>query len=402
MSAAAFFLLQASLRGGVLILAVLALRILLRRLPKRGICLLWTAVWLRLALPFALRSRFSLLPSRFFTDIGVATLSQVQAATVSQTEAISSGAAVSASTAVPIDWALIIWIAGLTALLLFALVRYLLLKRKVREAIPLRDRLWLCDWVESPFVLGLFRPRIYLPSGVEEADVPWIAAHEEAHLRRGDPWRKLGAFLLTAIYWFQPLVWVAFFLYQRDLELACDEQAIRGYDADARNAYAGALLRASVPSRRVWAFPMGFGSTPVRKRIEAILHPSGCGHGKLALAALFCAAVLLTLTVEPVQAARTTPGKEQFPSESVSDLPDSKQPEDDGYQRVENPGGEIQTDEDGTGGKWYLVSDASGETGVLLHPDGSGEALCVKISIMQRDDESGRIFAIVAREGDAP
>ena len=86
----------------------------------------------------------------------------------------------------------------------------------------------------------------------------------------------------------------------------------------------------------------------------------------------------------------------------MSDLPDSKQPEDDGYERVENPGGGIQTDEDGTGEKWYLVSDASGETGVLLHPDGSGEALCVKISIMQRDDESGRIFAIVAREGDAP
>ncbi|MBR4702167.1 MAG: hypothetical protein IKP19_10810 [Oscillospiraceae bacterium] len=433
MSTAAFFLLQASLRGGVLILAVLALRILLRRLPKRGLCLLWTAVWLRLALPFALRSRFSLLPARLFADIGAATLSQVQAATISQTEGISSGAAVSASTAAPIDWALIIWIAGLTVLLISALVRYLLLKHRVREAIPWRtlcaatdgvslpgtcavgNRLWLCDWVESPFVLGLFRPRIYLPSGVEEGDIPWITAHEEAHLRHGDQWRKLGAFLLTVVYWFQPLVWVAFFLYRRDLELACDERASRGYDPEARAAYVRALMRASMLGRSVWAAPLGFGSAPVRKRIKAILHPSGCGRRKLALAALLCAAVLLTLTVEPVQAARTTPEVEQPlsestleaelpPSETASELPDAEQPESGRSEHAETTGWKIRTENDGAETKWFLVADPSGDANVLLFPDGSSVVLYGEPVIICCDEETGQTFAIdpVSREGDTP
>jgi beta-lactamase regulating signal transducer with metallopeptidase domain len=412
MSTAAFFLLQASLRGGVLILAVLVLRTLLRRLPKQGLCLLWTAVWLRLALPFALRSRFSLLPSWLLLSQSGYEPADAQGLLINQ--AAASAFTLSASSP-HLDWPLLVWASGLAILLLVALIRYRLLKRRVREAIPLRDRLCLCDWVVSPFVLGLFRPRIYLPSGVEERDIPWIAAHEEAHLRRGDPLRKLASFLLTAIYWFQPLVWVAFFLYQRDLELACDEQAIRGYDSDARSAYVDALLRASVPSRRVWAFPTGFGSAPVRKRIKAILHPSGCGRRKLALAALLCAAILLTLTVEPVQAARTTPEVEQPlsestleaelpPSETASELPDAEQPESGMPEHSETTGWKIWTVKDGAETKWFLVANPSGDANVLLFPDGSSVVLYGEPVIICCDEDSGQTFAIdpVSREGDAP
>ena len=432
MSTTVQFLLHSSLRGGVLILAVLLLRFLLHRMPKRYTCFLWTAVWLRLALPFAVRSRFSLLPSWLSTGQAPAAVSE-QTATIAKPVSVVPGTAVPVSTAAHLDYVLLIWIAGLTALLLFALGRYLRLKRRMREAIPWRtlcaatnsvslpgtcavgNRLWLCDWVESPFVLGLFRPRIYLPSGVEERDILWIEAHEEAHLRRGDPWRKLGAFLLTAIYWFQPLVWVAFLLYQRDLELACDEQAIRDYDSDARNAYIGALLRASVPSRRVWAFPTGFGSAPVRKRIEAILHPSGCGRRKLALAALLCAVVLLTLTVEPVQAAKTTPEAEQPLSESslqaeqpsleaAFELPDAEQPESGMPEHSEITGWKIWTVKDGAETKWFLVDKPIGEASVLLRPDGSSEVLYGEAIIMICDDEAGQIYAVgpVSLEGDAP
>ncbi len=412
MSTAAFFLLQASLRGGVLILAVLVLRTLLRRLPKQGLCLLWTAVWLRLALPFALRSRFSLLPSWLLLSQSGYEPADAQGLLINQ--AAASAFTLSASSP-HLDWPLLVWASGLAILLLVALIRYRLLKRRVREAIPLRDRLCLCDWVVSPFVLGLFRPRIYLPSGVEERDIPWIAAHEEAHLRRGDPLRKLAAFLLTAIYWFQPLVWAAFFLYQRDLELACDEQAIRGYDSDARSAYVDALLRASVPSRRVWAFPTGFGSAPVRKRIKAILHPSGCGRRKLALAALLCAAILLTLTVEPVQAARTTPEVEQPlsestleaelpPSETASELPDAEQPESGMPEHSETTGWKIWTVKDGAETKWFLVANPSGDANVLLFPDGSSVVLYGEPVIICCDEDSGQTFAIdpVSREGDTP
>lgn len=433
MSTAGFILLQASLRGGALILAVLLLRVLLRKLPKRYTCVLWTAVWLRLALPFAVRSRFSLLPEWSF-------LVRSAAVPLLTSETVSAAAP---SAVAPMYWPLLIWAAGLVILLLCAGIRYLLLKRKLRQAIPFRlqahaerdnggrsmsaptarhegslendGRLWLCDWVESPFVLGLFRPRIYLPSGVEERDIPWISAHEETHLRRGDPWRKLGAFLLTAIYWFQPLVWAAFFLYQRDLELACDEQTIRGYDSDARNAYISALLRASVPSRRVWAFPMGFGSAPVRKRIEAILHPSGCGHGKLVLAALFCAVILLTLTVEPVQAVKTAPEAEQPlsepsleaelpPSETASELPAAEQPESGRSEHSETAGWKNQTENDGAETKWFLVDNPSGEASVLLRPDGSSVVLYGEPVIMLYDEDSGQTIAIgpVSPGGDVP
>lgn len=410
MSTAVQFLLHSSLRGGVLILAVLLLRFLLHRIPKRFTCFLWTAVWLRLALPFAVRSRFSLLPSWLSTSRSPVAVPE-QTATITKPVAVSPGTAASASAAAHMDWVLLIWIAGLTLLLIFALARYLLLKRRVREAIPWRtlcaatgNRLWLCDWVETPFLLGLFRPRIYLPSGVEEADIPWIAAHEEAHLRHGDQWRKLAAFLLTSVYWFQPLVWAAFFLYRRDLELACDERAGRDFDMEARSSYVRALMRASLPGRSVWAAPLGFGSAPVRKRIEAVLHPSGCGRRKLALAALLCAVVLLTLTVEPVQAARTAPEAEQPSSEAASALPDAEQPDSGRSEHSENIGWEIRTDKDGDATKWFLVDSPSGDASVLLHPDGSSEVLYGETVIICYDEDSGQTYAIVpvSPGGDAP
>ena len=324
MSTAVQFLLHSSLRGGVLILAVLLLRFLLHRIPKRFTCFLWTAVWLRLALPFAVRSRFSLLPSWLSMSRSPTAVPE-QTATITKPVAVSPGTAASASAAAHMDWVLLIWIAGLTLLLIFALARYLLLKRRVREAIPLRDKIWLCDWVETPFLLGLVRPRIYLPSGVEEADIPWISAHEEAHLRHGDPWRKLGAFLLTAVYWFQPLVWVAFFLYRRDLELACDERAGRDFDMEARSSYVRALMRASMLGRSVWAAPMGFGSAPVKRRVEAILHPRRCGRGKLVIAALFCVVILFTLSLEPVRAAQALPGGSEQTAETVTETAEKQQ-----------------------------------------------------------------------------
>lgn len=414
MSTAVLFLLRSSLRGGVLILAVLLLRLLLQRLSKRYTCFLWTAVWLRLALPFAVRSRFSLLPSWFSIDQTPAAI-PAQTATIVKAVAVAPGTAVPASTAVHVDWVLLIWIAGLTLLLIFALVRYLLLKRRVREAISLRDKLWLCDWVETPFLLGLMHPRIYLPSGVEEADIPWIAAHEEAHLRHGDQWRKLAAFLLTSVYWFQPLVWAAFFLYRRDLELACDERAGRDFDMDARSAYVRALMRASMPGRSVWVAPLGFGSAPVRKRIEAILHPSGCGRRKLAMAALLCAVVLLTLIVEPVQAARTAPEAksplsesafeaELPPSEAASELPDAEQPEAGRSEHSEITGWEIRTDKDEGEAKWFLVANPTGNANVLLLPDGSSEALYGEAVIICYDEDSGQTYAILSGfwGGDAP
>lgn len=421
MSTAVQFLLHSGLRGGVLILAVLLLRFLLRKIPKRYTCFLWTAVWLRLALPFAVRSRFSLLPSWLSTGQAPAAVPE-QTATIAKPVSVVPGTAVPASTATHLDYVLLIWIAGLTALLLFALGRYLRLKRRMREAIPWRtlcaatdgvslpgtcavgNRLWLCDWVESPFVLGLFRPRIYLPSGVEEKDIPWIMAHEEAHLRHGDPWRKLGAFLLTAVYWFQPLVWIAFFLYCRDLELACDERASRDFDADARSAYTGALLRASTSGRSLWAVPMGFGSAPLQKRIQAIRQPPQCSRWFLSLAALFSVVVLFVFTAEPTRAAQAMAETARPVSVISSEAPLPDQPETHALDLSEGIICSSQQGYDPSEQKWFLVSDPSGEASVLLFPDGSSVVLYGEPVIICCDEETGQTFAIdpVSREGDAP
>lgn len=425
MSAAVRFLILGSLRGGILILAVLLLRVLLRKLPKRYVCLLWTAVWLRLALPFAMRSRFGLLPWLSFLDQSGAARSQIAAVPILSSEAASTGVANPVVSSVQPDWPLLIWIVGLVLLLLYAGIRFVLLKRKLREAIPLRGKLWLCDWVESPFLLGLFRPRIYLPSGVEEKDIPWITAHEEAHLRHGDPWRKLGAFLLTAVYWFQPLVWIAFFLYCRDLELACDERANRDFDADARSAYTGALLRASTSGRSLWAVPMGFGSAPLQKRIQAIRQPPQCSRWFLSLAALFSVVVLFVFTAEPTRAAQAMAETARPVSVISSEAPLPDQPETKAPESSENAKSEASVSDqpethaldlsegiicssqqgyDPSEQKWFLVSDPSGEASVLLFPDGSSVVLYGEPVIICCDEETGQTFAIdpVSREGDTP
>ncbi len=425
MSAAVRFLILGSLRGGILILAVLLLRVLLRKLPKRYVCLLWTAVWLRLALPFAMRSRFGLLPWLSFLDQSGAARSQIAAVPILSSEAASTGVANPVVSSVQPDWPLLIWIVGLVLLLLYAGIRFVLLKRKLREAIPLRGKLWLCDWVESPFLLGLFRPRIYLPSGVEEKDIPWITAHEEAHLRHGDPWRKLGAFLLTAVYWFQPLVWIAFFLYCRDLELACDERASRDFDADARSAYTGALLRASTSGRSLWAVPMGFGSAPLQKRIQAIRQPPQCSRWFLSLAALFSVVVLFVFTAEPTRAAQAMAETARPVSVISSEAPLPDQPETKAPESSENAKSEASVSDqpethaldlsegiicssqqgyDPSEQKGFLVADPSGDANVLLFPDGSSVVLYGEPVIICCDEETGQTFAIdpVSREGDTP
>ena len=425
MSAAVRFLILGSLRGGILILAVLLLRVLLRKLPKRYVCLLWTAVWLRLALPFAVRSRFGLLPGLSFLDRSGAARSQVAVIPSLSPEAASTGVANPVVSSVQPDWPLLIWIVGLVLLLLYAGIRFVLLKRKLREAIPLRGKLWLCDWVESPFLLGLFRPRIYLPSGVEEKDIPWITAHEEAHLRHGDPWRKLGAFLLTAVYWFQPLVWIAFFLYCRDLELACDELASRDFDADARSAYTGALLRASTSGRSLWAVPMGFGSAPLQKRIQAIRQPPQCSRWFLSLAALFSVVVLFVFTAEPTRAAQAMAETARPVSVISTEAPLPDQPETKAPESSENAKSEASVSDqpethaldlsegiicssqqgyDPSEQKWFLVADPSGDANVLLFPDGSSVVLYGEPVIICCDEETGQTFATdpVSREGDTP
>ena len=274
-------LLNNSISAGWLVLAVLLARLLLKKGPKNLRCALWGLVGLRLALPVRLQSVFSLVPS---------------AVTVSEkimldpTPAINSGISVLdkavnpvvAASFTPEPWASanplqilifaasVIWLAGLAALLLYSAVSWLRLRHRVAESVPLRDNIRLCHQVDSPFVLGMIKPRIYLPFGMDEGSVELVIAHEQAHIRRRDNLTKPLAFLLLAVYWFNPLMWLAYFLLCRDMEFACDERVLREQNG-IRKAYASVLLSCSVPHHHAAVCPVAFGELGVKQRIKTVL-----------------------------------------------------------------------------------------------------------------------------------
>ena len=274
-------LLNNSISAGWLVLAVLLARLLLKKGPKNLRCALWALVGLRLALPVRLQSVFSLVPS---------------AVTVSEkimldpTPAINSGISVLdkavnpvvAASFTPEPWASanplqilifaasVVWLAGLAALLLYSAVSWLRLRHRVAESVPLRDNIRLCHQVDSPFVLGMIKPRIYLPFGMDEGSMELVIAHEQAHIRRRDNLTKPLAFLLLAVYWFNPLMWLAYVLLCRDMEFACDERVLREQNG-IRKAYASALLSCSVPHHHAAVCPVAFGELGVKQRIKTVL-----------------------------------------------------------------------------------------------------------------------------------
>ena len=275
-------LLNNSISAGWLVLAVLLARLLLKKAPKKFRCALWGLVGLRLALPVRLQSVFSLVPSAVTVSENIM---------LDPTPAVNSGISaldsavnpVVAASFTPEPWASanplqilvfmasVLWLAGLAALLLYSSVSWLRLRRRVAESVPLRSNIRLCHRVDSPFVLGIFKPRIYLPLGMDEGSMELVIAHEQAHIRRRDNLTKPLAFLLLAVYWFNPLLWIAYILLCRDMELACDERVLRE-KSGIRKAYASALLQCSVPRHPAAVCPVAFGEVGVKQRIKSILN----------------------------------------------------------------------------------------------------------------------------------
>ena len=275
-------LLNISITATYIVLAVILLRFLLFKAPRWVSCLLWAVVGLRLMLPFSIESIFSLVPSAepIPSDIMVSQQPQINTGIGILNSAVNPLIAHSftpnpAVSANPLQiWILIasiIWIAGLCAMLLWGLISYLRLRLRVTPSLCVGGRVYLCDGIDTPFILGLFRPRIYLPSmlGEEEADL--VIAHEKAHLARLDHlWKPLG-FLLLAIYWFNPLFWLAYILLCRDIEAACDQRVVsRMSDSDRKN-YSHTLLNCSVRRFSISACPLAFGEVGIKSRIKLVL-----------------------------------------------------------------------------------------------------------------------------------
>ena len=315
-------LLTMSIGAAWLILTVILLRLLLKQAPKWVNCVLWGFVGLRLVCPFVPESRFSLMPGAFrmqnrYGSAADLTLAQtpVSGGKLSQTVVDGAGAAGltgiqtgagAVTTGFRGEWiqqilsvGSIFWLIGVIVLLGYAVYSYLRVRRQVSEAVWLRENFWICDQVKSPFILGLLKPKIYLSSSMEEAQLPYVIAHEQAHLRRGDQWWKPLGFVLLMIHWYNPFVWVAYILFCRDLELACDESAVRDLTLEERKNYSYALLSCSMQRRLVTVCPLAFGEVGVKKRVKEILNYKKPSFWILLAAVVVCVIVAVCFLTDP-------------------------------------------------------------------------------------------------------
>ena len=290
-----------SLRGGLLILAVLLLRLLLRRMPRRVICWLWSLAGLRLLIPIRLTAFFGLLPAGKTAAPTVVPLRPAERIAVPSV--ISAATQSVARPFDPISLLPWLWLTVAAGLLLFALVRALRLRAGLSGAVRRDSGVWVSDRISTPFVFGLLRPGIYLPNDLPQEDLPWVLAHERAHIRRGDLCRKILGFLLLALYWFQPLCWLGWFAFCRDLELACDEAVTAGLPLAERKAYALALLRSGAPVNAVGV--ASFGEKPVSRRIRAVLLGRKQPCWLSALLGTACVLLILCLCFEAPASAQS-------------------------------------------------------------------------------------------------
>ena len=299
-----------SISAGWLVLAVLALRLILKKAPKWVNVLLWGIVAIRLICPFSIESALSLIPStetispEIMMDwtpeisTGIEPLDQVVNPVIS-TSFAPQGMASANPLQVLIPVAANLWLLGVLILLAYTAISYLTLRYKLRTAVILRDNVFQCETVSSPFVLGILKPRIYLPYAMDGKNLGHVVAHEQAHIRRNDHWWKPLGFLLLTVYWFNPLMWVAYILLCRDIELACDEKVIVELGNDQRADYTQALVSCAVNRRMIAACPLAFGEVGVKDRIKSIMNYRKPTFWIIVTALVVCLVVAVCFLTDP-------------------------------------------------------------------------------------------------------
>ena len=311
MAAVFLKLLNLSISASWLVLAVLVLRLVSKRSPKWMNVLLWGIVALRLVLPFSIESALSLIPSA--ETVSPVAVQSAPAPTITSGVSVIDNAvnpslsehfaAVPTASVNPLYvWTEIagwVWLIGLGAMLLYALASYLRLRRRVSVSLPIQDNIYLCDAISSPFILGVVKPHIYLPSGLDEVQRQNVLAHERAHLARRDHWWKPLGFALLAVYWFNPVLWLAYTLLCRDIELACDERVIRTMDESAVKTYSTVLLACSMPRKAVITCPLAFGEVGVKERVKNALHYKKPAFWVVAASVAVCVVVAVCFLTNP-------------------------------------------------------------------------------------------------------
>ncbi len=293
-----------------LILAVVVLRFVLKKAPKRFRLMLWAIVGLRLVLPWSFKSALSLIPSAETLPQGIMLerTPELNTGITALNNAINPGFTQAfmpetASSANPLQVLLplasALWLAVSVLMLLWALLSYMRLRHSVAEAVRVEGNVYECEKVASPFVLGLFRPRIYLPLGLSDGARVQVLAHEQAHIARGDHVIKPLGWLILSAHWYNPLVWLAYALFCRDIELACDERVIRSMPAAGRADYSQALLDLSRPRHSVGACPLAFGEASVKGRVKSVLSYKKPAFWLVVLAIVVCIGAAVCFLTDP-------------------------------------------------------------------------------------------------------
>lgn len=321
-------LVNRSRSAGWLVLAAVVLRLVLKKAPKWTRGILWALVALRLICPVSIQSSVSLVPEAspvtreavetYLPDLEFQTFRNLEENAWAEANDVPVRFS---STMTAAQAMCLVWMTGVVVLALYTAVSCFRLRRRMKTAVRLRENIWQSEAVASPFVLGLFRPRIYLPFARREEDTACVLAHEKAHIRRGDHWWKPLGFLLLTVYWFHPALWLAYVLFCRDLELACDERVIRSLDREERANYSAALLACSVRRRSVAACPLAFGETDVKERVKSVLHYKKPALWLVLTAILACAAAAVCFLTDPKLPLETPFGRSYTMERAVYDYP---------------------------------------------------------------------------------
>ena len=299
-----------SIAASWIVIAVLVLRLCLKKTPKWVNVLLWGIVAVRLIFPFSIESALSLIPSAETVSpsimmeqtpsvqTGVPALDQVINPVIDHSLSPAPGASAN-PLQIWIPVLTVIWLLGVAALFLYSAVSYRRLRRRVCEAVILRDNIYQIENVCSPFVLGIIRPKIYLPYHMDKREMDHVIAHEQTHIRRRDHWWKPLGFLLLTVHWFNPLLWLGYILLCRDIELACDEKVIREMGSEQRADYTQALVSCSVSRRSIAACPLAFGEVGIKERVKSVMNYKKPAFWIVLASAVVCAVAAVCFLTDP-------------------------------------------------------------------------------------------------------
>ena len=305
-----------SISASWLVLAVLILRFVLKKAPKWINVLLWGIVAIRLICPFSFESTLSLIPSAETIPLnigmdttptinsGISAINNAVNPIISQSNTPMAGASVNLLQ-ITIGIYEYIWIFGMIALALYTAISYWRLRRKVDTAVRYKDNIFQSENVSFPFVLGIIKPRIYLPFKMNGQYLEYVVAHEQAHICRKDHWWKPLGFLLLMIHWFNPLMWLAYVLLCRDIELACDEKVIKELGNEQRGDYTQALVACSVNRRMLAACPLAFGEVSVKERVKSVMNYKKPAFWVIIISVIVCVGIAVCFLTNPKQDSYT-------------------------------------------------------------------------------------------------